>query len=99
MSANFCLYLQTDDWKGLKKEVNAFLHTLKPEDDPETNFKKIGDWISSHDCVTNVTVQPVEISTDPPIKVITVALNDNGNSLSKTIGIRFSKTKYEINIR
>ena len=99
MSDNFCNYIKSDNWQGLKKEVNSFLVRLKPGDSQEINFKKIKDWISSHDCVTNVIMQPGEIRTYPPIKEFTVELKDNGGSLSKTIGISFSDKKYEINIR
>jgi hypothetical protein len=99
MSSNFCDNIRTDNWQGLKKDVNAFLKTIKPEEGSETNFKKIADWIRTHDCVTNVTVQPGEIRTFPPLKQITVDIKDNGGRISKTLGISFSDKKYEINIR
>ena len=99
MSTNFCNYLKTDNREGLKKEVNSFLATIKPGDGQELNFKKIKDWISSHDCVTSVIIQPGEIRTYPPIKEFTVDLKDNGGGFSKTISISFSDKKYEINVR
>jgi hypothetical protein len=98
MSTNFCDHLKTDNWQGLKKDVNAYLHTIKPQDGPEANFKKIADWIREHDCVTNVTIQPGEIRTYPPQKQIAIDVKDNGGTLAKTIGISFSDKRYEINI-
>jgi hypothetical protein len=99
MSSNFCDNIKTDNWQGLKKDVNGFLKTIKPEEGSETNFKKIADWIRTHDCVTNITVQPIEISTYPPIKQLTVELKNESSTISKTIGIRYTDKKYEIDIR
>ena len=99
MHTNFCDHIKTDNWQGLKKDVNAYLHTIKPQDGPEANFKKIADWIRTHDCVTNVTVQPGEIRTYPPQKQLVIDVEDNGGHISKTIGISFSDKKYEINIQ
>ncbi len=98
MANDFCTCLKEEDWPCIKKEVNGFLNSLNTREDEQNNFEKIKTWLASFPCVSEVAAAPGEIRTDPPIKEFIVKINTAEGEATKTIPIRFSSKKYEINI-
>lgn len=96
--SDFCSDIKNDNWQGVKKEANAFLKTLKPSEDKSQDFQKIKDWLLTHECVSEVTIEHGEIRTLPPIKEFKIDINTDQGVVTKSIGIRFSNKGYEINI-
>ncbi len=63
----FCKYLESNDKKQVKSEINQFLETLSSTDESKINFEKIKAWLEAKSCIKEVEISDRIITTDPPI--------------------------------
>lgn len=92
MNNEFCQVLAANDRPALERIVNNFLNELSVTDDAQQNFKKIENWIASHDCVSSVEVPSYLIDTDPPIKQFIVSIHGTAEPI--TIGIMLHNARW-----
>jgi hypothetical protein len=91
MPKDFCDCLVNKDWSCVKKDINTYLNTVdknSPEDSISAGFKQ---WLLKNTCITQVTIMPGMVETNPPIKQFQVTITTPGGTIEKTLGIQISK--------
>jgi hypothetical protein len=101
MEKDFCQALLEDDRKALQPLVNAFLGTLDVQDDPNSNWLKIKEWVERNDCVDHVKIVNGMLRTEPPIKEFIIQLKTTSaeKAQQKDIGITVFSNKFEFNFK
>ena len=89
-----------DDRKALQPLVNAFLATIDPRENYETNIGKVKAWVASHDCVEKVDISSELLDTDPSVQQLIVTYTGkNADPKVGTIGIELRQGAWAFNIK